>query len=69
MDAASDLRRCEYSLDASAWTPVAAQDGVIDSRQESFSLHLSGLRPGEHVLVLRAVDSGNNTGLLKHILR
>ncbi len=68
-DATSDLRRCEYSLDASAWTPIAANDGVIDSRQEAFSLHLRGLTPGEHVVVLRVVDSGNNTGLVKHILR
>jgi hypothetical protein len=33
-DAASPLRRCEYSLDAGNWTPVEAGDGVIDSRRK-----------------------------------
>ena len=68
-DAASMLRRCEYALDAGAWTPLNAVDGVIDSEVESFHLHLEAVPAGEHVLVLRVVDSGNNAGLAKVILR
>jgi hypothetical protein len=68
-DAASPLRRCEYSLDASSWFPVEASDGVIDSLRESFSLDLSNLTPGEHVVVLRAADSANNNGVAKVVLR
>src|SRR5207244_10588560 len=34
MDAASALRRCEYSLDANSWVPMDAADGVIDSLRE-----------------------------------
>jgi hypothetical protein len=68
-DAASPLRRCEYSLDASDWLPVAASDGVIDSLRESFVLDLSNLTPGEHVVVLRAGDSANNNGVAKVVLR
>ena len=39
-DAASSLRRCEYSIDAGPWTPLEAVDGVIDSPQESFQVRL-----------------------------
>ncbi len=68
-DAASPLRHCEYSLDAASWVPVAAADGVIDSLREKFSLDLTGLAPGEHLLVIRAGDSANNVGLAKVVLK
>jgi hypothetical protein len=68
-DAASPLRRCEYSLDAGTWTPLTAADGVIDSQREKFSLTLDNLAPGEHLLVVRAVDSAGNAGLAKVLLR
>jgi hypothetical protein len=68
-DAASPLRRCEYSLDAASWVPVAAADGVIDSLRERFVLDLTGLAPGEHLLVIRTADSANNTGTTKVILK
>jgi hypothetical protein len=68
-DAASPLRHCEYSLDAASWVPVESVDGVIDSRTEKFMLDLSGLSPGEHLVVVRAADSANNTGVSKVILK
>ena len=68
-DAASPLRRCEYSLDAVGWVPVEAADGVIDSPREQFTLDLTGLAPGEHLLVIRAADSAGNTGVRKVILK
>ena len=68
-DAASALRRCEYSLDASSWVPVEAADGVIDSLSESFALDVTNLSAGEHVVVVRAADSANNTGVAKVILK
>ena len=68
-DAASALRRCEYSLDASTWQPVEAADGVIDSMRESFTLDLRNLSQGEHVVVIRASDSADNSGVAKVILR
>ena len=69
VDAASALRRCEYSLDAVGWVPVQAADGVIDSPREQFVLDLTGLAPGEHLLVIRAADSAGNTGVRKVILK
>ncbi len=68
-DAASALRRCEYSLDAAAWIPLEAADGVIDSPRESFTLDLGKLSPGEHLVVFRAADSANNTGVAKVVLK
>lgn len=68
-DGTSPLRRCEYSLDASGWTPVPASDGVIDTQNEQFSLSLDNVAPGEHLLVIRVIDSANNTGLTKVVLQ
>jgi sugar lactone lactonase YvrE len=68
-DATSPLRRAEYSLDAGPWIPLEAADGVIDSHHETFRLRMPDVAPGEHVLVLRAVDSGNNAGLRKFVIR
>jgi hypothetical protein len=68
-DMTSPLRRCEYSLDASGWTPVSASDGVIDTQNEQFSLSLDNVAPGEHLLVIRVLDSANNTGLTKVVLQ
>ena len=67
-DAASALRRAEYSLDAGPWTPVAPTDGILDSPSESFRLHLSAVPAGEHLLVIRVADSGGNTGLARVLL-
>jgi hypothetical protein len=69
VDAASPLRRCEYSLDAASWVPVSASDGVIDGLRERFTLDLTGLSAGEHLLVVRVADSANNSGLAKVVLK
>jgi hypothetical protein len=68
-DAASPLRRCEYSLDANMWVPMESADGVIDSPREKFVLDLTGLTPGEHLVVIRVADSANNTGTAKVVLK
>jgi hypothetical protein len=68
-DAASALRRCEYSLDAGDWVPMESMDGVIDSPHEKFSLDLPSLAAGEHLLVIRVADSANNTATARVILK
>jgi hypothetical protein len=67
-DATSPLRRCEYSLNAGAWIPLESNDGVTDTNHEQFSLRLENLPPGEHLLVIRVLDSANNAGLAKVVL-
>jgi hypothetical protein len=68
-DAASMLRAAEYSIDATAWVPLAAADGVIDGRQERFTATLNNVAAGEHLIVVRAQDAAGNTGLTKVVVR
>jgi len=68
-DAASPLRRCEYSVDAGPWVLVEPVDGILDSQRERFLLKLGGLAPGEHLVVVRAVDLAGNAGLAKVVVR
>ena len=68
-DRTSPLRRCEYSLDAGPWLPVEAVDGVTDSPHEQYRIAVDKLRPGEHLLVIRAYDSANNAGLAKVVIK
>ncbi|HEY6292323.1 MAG TPA: hypothetical protein VI455_12305 [Terriglobia bacterium] len=65
----SPLRAAEVSLDGGEWRPVQADDGIIDSRSETFKVSLSDLGQGEHRLVLRVVDIAGNTGIGKAVLR
>ncbi len=69
LDAASPLRSCEYSLDAGPWSPLAPEDGIIDSEQENFLLRVNPAAEGEHVLVIRAFDSAGNAALARLLLK
>jgi hypothetical protein len=68
-DRGSVLRRCEFSIDAGAWSPVEASDGVTDSNRERFNIRLPSLPPGEHLVVIRVFDAAGNAGLAKVVVR
>jgi len=68
-DAASSLRRCEFSVDAGPWQPVEAADGVTDSPREQFHIRIDSLAPGEHLIAIRAYDAAGNAGLAKVVVR
>lgn len=68
-DAASSLRRCEYSVDAGPWMPVEAVDGITDSPHAQFHIHVLHLSPGEHLVAIRVYDSAGNAGLAKWVAR
>ncbi|MBI4908845.1 MAG: hypothetical protein HY820_34815 [Acidobacteria bacterium] len=68
-DAASAVRRAEYSIDAGPWMTLAPEDGVADTLQERFAGLAATVPAGEHILVVRAYDTAGNAGLAKIILR
>ncbi len=67
-DDASSLKRCEYSIDAGPWTLVEAVDGITDSPHERFHI-AAPATPGEHLVVVRVLDTAGNTGLAKTVIR
>jgi hypothetical protein len=69
VDAASPLRRAEYSLDAGPWTPIEAADGLIDSQREKLLVRIDTFPAGEHLIVVRAYDAAGNAGLTKVVVR
>jgi hypothetical protein len=68
-DASSPIRRIEYSLDAGPWLALDPADGIADSRRESGTLRLASLSAGEHLIVIRALDTSQNAGLARFVVR
>ena len=68
-DGTSPLRSAETSLDGQDWHPILSDDGIVDSLKETFTIKLTHLAPGEHVLVLRAADTSGNIGIGKAVIR
>lgn len=67
-DSASPLRRAEASIDGGAWQPLAAADGVIDGRKETFEFKAPSTQ-GEISVVIRVIDAAGNAGLTRLVLR
>ena len=67
-DRASILQQAEYSIDAGPWVPVRADDGIVDSLAETFTIRLEDLEPGEHLITLRVRDRAGNAGLGKAVV-
>jgi hypothetical protein len=68
-DAASPLRRAEYSVDGKPWQLLEAVDGITDGMTERFRMQLRGITGGEHVVVIRVYDAAGNAGLGKAVIR
>jgi sugar lactone lactonase YvrE len=68
-DSTSPLRSAETSLDGQNWRGILSDDGVVDSRKETFTVKLPHLAPGEHILALRASDTSGNVGVGKAVIR
>lgn len=52
-----------YSIDGARWNSLQPEDGLFDSRQETFKFQTDRLPPGAHVLVLRVRDASGNWGM------
>ena len=46
-DSTSPLRGAETSLDGQDWHDILSDDGIVDSRKETFTIKLTHLAPGE----------------------
>jgi len=68
-DSTSPLRAAETSTDGKEWKSIYSNDGIVDSRLESFTVRTARLSPGEHIVALRAYDTAGNVGVGKAVIR
>ena len=62
-DVASVISAIEFAVDGSEWRPAQADDGLLDERDEAFTVTLpKSLTPGPHIINVRAWDSADNVG-------
>ena len=68
-DVTGKIRKGDFSIDGSPWTPLFPEDGIADSGHERYSVDLPPLAAGEHTVSLRAFDGSGNVGTLSVALR
>lgn len=68
-DDTSPLSSAEVSQDGEDWHDIAPDDGMADSRTETFTIQVRNLAPGEHVIMLRAYDTAGNAGVGKALIQ
>lgn len=61
-DGLTRIAKAESSLDGGTWTPLFPDDGLFDSPREQITLALPYLKPGVHLLMIRATDAAGNVG-------
>jgi outer membrane protein assembly factor BamB len=62
-DAASVISAIEFAVDGGEWRPAQPDDGLLDERDEAFTITLpKSLDGGPHIINVRAWDSADNVG-------
>jgi hypothetical protein len=61
-DALTRLVKAAYALDGGEWVSVFPDDGLFDMPKETISISLPDLKPGTHVITVRATDAAGNVG-------
>ena len=66
-DAVSVISAIEFAVDGGDWRPAQPDDGLLDERDEAFTIQLPKslaklLASGPHILNVRAWDSADNVG-------
>jgi hypothetical protein len=56
------LTSAAFAVNGKKWTPVFPNDGLFDSKSETFRFQTESLKPGLYVVVLRVKDAAGNTG-------
>jgi len=59
-DVSSNVVYAEISIDGQDWQPVMPDDGILDEKQESFTIPTKDLKPGNHYVILRVKDQADN---------
>lgn len=68
VDTTSPLHNAQSSVGDGDWQEINSDDGIIDSRSETFTVRTGDLAPGEHVITLRAYDTAGNVGIGKAVI-
>ena len=68
-DGTGRIKRVDVSVDGSSWREVFPDDGIADSRRETYSVNLPVIGEGEHTISLRAFDNSNNIGNISVTVR
>lgn len=61
-DQYSPIVGASYSIDSGAWTNIFPEDRLFDAPVEQFRFTVTDLKPGTHVLVVRATDAAGYVG-------
>ena len=59
-DDGSRIRAAYYAVDAGEWVILYPEDGIADSPAERFSIDVSRLEPGEHIISVKVYDQNDN---------
>jgi hypothetical protein len=68
-DAASFVKRAEYSVNGGEWQTVYADDGISDGARERYTLQIPLKVPGDYSVTLRVFDDSGNVGNARVLMR
>jgi hypothetical protein len=68
-DELSSIVKLWYSVDAEDWQVLSTADQVFDAPEEEFSFSTEPLSPGEHTIVVKAMDMAGNTSAGKTLVK
>lgn len=63
VDAASPITAIDFQIDGGPWQSAAPKDGLLDQKDEAFSVRLPPLAAGDHAVAVRTFDAANNVGV------
>jgi sugar lactone lactonase YvrE len=68
-DAASFIKRAEYSVNGGDWQIVYADDGISDGARERYTLEIPLKTSGDYTVTLRVFDNSGNSGNARVLVR